>query len=86
MTHYFGYILLVIVLFHSCRNEDIEQHKEISKEQVKLNNLKSKGFEIVIIDDCEYIVMDRNHGYAGSGGICHKQNCKFCIGRSKHFR
>ena len=31
----------------------------------------------------EYVVFDRVHGYARGGGICHKENCKYCAEREK---
>ena len=86
VTSYFGYILLAVVIFQSCTIEVPEQPKEEPKKEVELNVLKDSDFEIVVIDSCEYVVFDRVHGYAGSGGICHKQNCAFCAERSKHNR
>ena len=86
VTRYFGYILLAVVLFQSCTIEVPEQKKEEPKKEVERTVLKNSDFEIVVIDSCEYVVFDRVHGYAGGGGICHKQNCKFCSERSKHNR
>lgn len=86
VTRYFGYILLAVVLFQSCTIEAHEQRKEEPKKEVERKVLKNSDFEIVVIDSCEYVVFDRVHGYAGSGGICHKQNCKYCAERSKHNR
>lgn len=83
-TCYCGYILLVIMLFKSCTVEAPKQHKEEPKKEVELNVLEDPDFEIVVIDSCEYIVFDRVYTYAGSGGICHKQNCKYCTARFKH--
>ncbi len=82
VTRYFGYILLAVVLFQSCTIEVPEK----PKKEVERNVLKDSDFEIVVIDSCEYVVFNRVHGYAGSGGICHKQNCAFCAERSKHNR
>lgn len=86
VTRYFGYILLAVVLFQSCTIEAPKQIEEEPKKEVERNVLANSDFEIVVIDSCEYIVFDRVHGYAGGGGICHKQNCKFCTERSKHNR
>lgn len=82
----FGYILLAVVLFKSCIVESPEQRKEEPEKEVERNVLENPDFEIVVIDSCEYIVFDRVNGYAGSGGICHKQNCKYCAERSKNNR
>ena len=81
------YILTVAATFflESCSTSQKTQVEEPKKE-VELNVLNNSDFEIVVIDSCEYVVFDRVHGYAGSGGICHKQNCKFCAERSKHNR
>ena len=37
------------------------------------------GFDIVIVDSCEYI----SGNYAHGGIMAHKGNCKFCVERNK---
>ena len=37
------------------------------------------GFDIVIVDSCEYIISTYAHG----GIMAHKGNCKYCLERSK---
>ena len=43
------------------------------EEQKRLN-----GFNIVVIDSCEYIRKEVTAGYAGYGFMAHKGNCRFC--------
>ena len=75
------YAVLAAVIFCGCELPD--QPKAEPKKPVERNVLADNDFEIVTIDSCEYIVFDRRIGYAGSGGLCHKQNCKYCTERSK---
>lgn len=80
----FAYVLLVAVIFCGCeaprQHEQpvVKTEEQIVNEQAYVNDL-----EIVVLDSCEYILFYRRRGYAGSGGICHKQTCKFCAERSK---
>lgn len=37
------------------------------------------GFDIVIVDSCEYIISTYAHG----GVMAHKGNCRFCAERNK---
>ena len=80
-TRHLFYALLVAVIFCGCGSSNSEQQKE-QKEQKPLNQIQriQTGYvQVVQIDSCEYVVW--NYGY--SGGIVHKQNCKFCAERSK---
>lgn len=36
------------------------------------------GFNIVIIDSCEYLIKDETAGYSGYGYFAHKGNCRYC--------
>lgn len=36
------------------------------------------GFNIVVIDSCEYLKADKTCGYEGYGYFAHKGNCRFC--------
>lgn len=37
-----------------------------------------KGFNIVVIDSCEYLKSSETSGYCGYGYFSHKGNCRFC--------
>ncbi|MCR5270538.1 MAG: hypothetical protein K6D91_05925 [Prevotella sp.] len=37
-----------------------------------------KGFNIVVIDSCEYLKSHEVAGYQGYGYFAHKGNCRFC--------
>ena len=79
-TFAFAYVLLVAVIFCSCKDESIKQTiKEEKVYDAKLGRFDNK-FRIVIIDSCEYLYTD-----AGNNGqtVFHKGNCKFCAERSK---
>lgn len=41
------------------------------------------GFNIVVIDSCEYLKGFEEYGYRGYGYFAHKGNCKFCAERRK---
>ena len=41
------------------------------------------GFNIVVIDSCEYLKKSVAHGNQGFGYFAHKGNCKFCAERRK---
>jgi len=74
-TRHFFYVLLIAVIFCGCELQ--------TQKQVERYIMEDPDFEIVVIDGCEYVVFDRAHGSSGGGGICHKQNCKYCAERSK---
>lgn len=81
----FAYVLLVAIIFCGCEAPRQQPEQPIVKtdEQIVSEQAFVNDLEIVVLDSCEYILFDRRRGYAGSGGICHKQNCKFCAERSK---
>ena len=81
----FASMLLVAVIFCGCEAPRQQPEQPIVKTQEQIVNEQAyiNDLEIVVLDSCEYILFDRRRGYAGSGGICHKQNCKFCAERSK---
>jgi hypothetical protein len=67
--------------------ETITNTKTINVEtEVTVKKINSSDdFEIVTIDGCEYIVMEKFYSGANgntTGGITHKGNCKYCA-RSK---
>ncbi len=41
------------------------------------------GFNIVVIDSCEYLKKSVAFGYNGYGYFAHKGNCRFCAERRK---
>ena len=41
------------------------------------------GFNIVVIDSCEYLKMSISDPYQGYGYFAHKGNCRFCAERRK---
>ena len=43
------------------------------EEQKRLN-----GFNIKVVDSCEYLYKKIPAGYAGYGFMAHKGNCRFC--------
>jgi hypothetical protein len=47
---------------------------EAEREEAKRLN----GFNIVVIDSCEYLKMSDATGYQGYGYFAHKGNCRFC--------
>jgi hypothetical protein len=64
------YLVLALVLCGGCSNN-------VSKERI------AKDYEVVVIDSCEYVIMDRtNGGYQGYGFMAHKGNCKYCKKRA----
>lgn len=42
------------------------------------------GFNIVVIDSCEYLKKDETRVNQGYGYFAHKGNCRFCAERRKH--
>lgn len=42
-----------------------------------------KGFNVVVIDSCEYLKGNEVSGYQGYGYFAHKGNCKFCAERRR---
>lgn len=54
------------------------------KTDAEIEKAKSlNGFNIVVIDSCEYLKMREPTGYAGYGFFAHKGNCRFCAERRK---
>ena len=59
-------LILAILAIVSC-----EYKTEADREEAKRLN----GFNIVVIDSCEYIIQNRASGYSY---FAHKGNCRFC--------
>lgn len=54
------------------------------KTDAEIEKAKSlNGFNIVVIDSCEYLKRSESAAYAGFGYLAHKGNCQFCAERRK---
>lgn len=54
------------------------------KTEAEIEEVKSlNGFNIVVIDSCEYLKRSESAAYAGYGYLAHKGNCRFCVERRK---
>ena len=62
-----GHMVLVVVLFSSCQ--------KMNEKCILDNTNDLKDYQIVIIDDCEYIKYKAAGKY---NYITHKGNCRFC--------
>ncbi len=78
-TLLFGFIAAITI---SCNvSPKVVQQRQKSMSENIYNNIY-----VVEIDSCEYVVFDRHIGYSGAGGICHKENCKYCAGRKNKLK
>lgn len=60
-------LALAALIMVGCEsNAEIEEAKRLN------------GFNIVVIDSCEYLKRSEASGYAGYGYFAHKGNCRFC--------
>ena len=48
-----------------------------SKKEYEITETKN-GFDVIIVDSCEYLYKEIPAGYAGYGFFAHKGNCRFC--------
>lgn len=91
-----GKILLIIVSIFclvSCDNRTEEQRwkdyqaKKEKARQDSITEAKFKGFRVIEIDSCEYLIKKETtvggHRGFGFGFMSHKGNCKFCEERHK---
>jgi hypothetical protein len=91
-----GKILLIIVSIFclvSCDNRTEEQRwkdYQAKKEKARQDSIREarfKGFQVIVIDSCEYLIKERKEtcGHNGYGWsfMSHKGNCKFCKERRK---
>ena len=84
----FVVIGILALLFLSCDNRTEEQRykdyvaKIEAKRQDSIKQARWHGFNIKVIDSCEYVIRADKHGNAhqgfGYGFMSHKGNCKFC--------
>jgi hypothetical protein len=64
-------ILFITLFFFSCY------------DQPKGERVQGNGYQIVVVDNCEYIEVKSMIGTdMGYYSLTHKGNCKFCIERS----
>jgi len=68
-------LVLTALIMVGCDN------KTDAKKIEEANRLN--GFNIVVIDSCEYLIKTRAMGYQGFGYFAHKGNCRFCAERRK---
>jgi hypothetical protein len=84
------FIILAVILMFGCESrteEQIYRDYQAKKEKAKQDSImeaKFKGFRVIEIDSCEYLIrrMYGHRGY-GFGLMSHKGNCKFCEERRK---
>ena len=62
-------IALTALMLVGCEYETADE----IEERKRLN-----GFNIVVIDSCEYLKGHNASGYQGYGYFAHKGNCRFC--------
>ena len=65
----FVFLYITLLATVSC-----EYRTEAEVEEVK----RLGGFNIVIVDSCEYLIKDETAGYSRYGYFAHKGNCRFC--------
>ena len=67
-------LALTVLMMAGCKyktDAEIEEAKRLD------------GFNIVVIDSCEYLKKSVAHGNQGFGYFAHKGNCRFCTERRK---
>lgn len=62
---------------------DETTEKSYNRQDAMSETITRDNIYVVEIDSCEYIVYNRHVGYSGAGGICHKENCKYCAERKR---
>lgn len=48
------------------------------KTDVEIERERLNGFNIVIVDSCEYLIKNESFGQGGCAYFAHKGNCRFC--------
>jgi len=86
-------ILISVICLISCDSRTEEQRwkdYQAKKEKARQDSImeaKFKGFRVIEIDSCEYLIKENYEaaGYRGYGFglMAHKGNCKFCEERRK---
>lgn len=67
-------LLMLVFLLSGCDDRTTAEIEEAKR----LN-----GFNVIIVDSCEYLKSKEVDGYAGFGFFAHKGNCKYCAERRK---
>ena len=62
-------------------NDYLQEQKEV-KRQIEYQN-RWKGYSVIVVDSCEYIVKTIDVHTGQSGYLAHKGNCRFCAERRK---
>ena len=78
----FAYALLIAVIFCGCGNFPQPCGNDLKHEQQIKHESNWNGFEVIIVDSCEYLNKFYGDGHSGYR-FTHKGNCKFCAERSK---
>ena len=70
--------------------EQIYRDYRAKLEKIKQDSIKEdryKGFDVIVIDSCEYLIKTEKRGGGNwstcSGYMAHKGNCRFCEERRK---
>jgi len=66
-------LMLATLAIVSC---EYKTDAEIEREHLN-------GFNIAVIDSCEYLIKNETFGYQGYGYFAHKGNCRFCKERKE---
>ena len=85
--------MISVICLISCDSrteEQIYQDYKAKLEKAKqdsINEDRYKGFDVIVIDSCEYLIKTEKRGGADwstrAGYMSHKGNCKFCEERRK---
>lgn len=67
-------ILFIVLVFTVLMMVGCDNRTDAEIEEAKRLN----GFNIVVIDSCEYLKNIEVEGYCGYGYFAHKGNCRFC--------
>ena len=86
-------ILISVICLISCDSRTEEQRwkdyqaKKERARQDSITGAKFKGFRVIEIDSCEYLIKTEKRGMGDcstrAGFMSHKGNCKFCEERRK---
>ena len=71
---------IILLAFATLMMAGCEYRTNDEREEAK----RLHGFNIIIIDSCEYLKMEDPEGYQGYGYFAHKGNCRFCKERKQN--
>lgn len=76
-------LVLGLFLLSGCERLTPDELKAIQEKRERW-----KGFEVIVIDSCEYLISSDKESYGtsgfGYGYFAHKGNCRFCEERRKN--